>query len=130
MSLSGWRRPTSTGGVRSRANFAGAAGPHPASGEGKLVLTTGPWSQTTATGIPEGFHSGLPWKGCRERRGSEGPHAARCFTPAFSPQEFRYRFAAHEITILFSRPDHVHLSALDQHLGHARPGVVIGRHRE
>src|SRR5947207_12837459 len=83
MSLSGWRRPTSTGGVGSRANFAGAAGPHPASGEGKLVLTTGPWSQTTATGIPEGFHSGLPWKGCRERRGSEGPHAARCFTPAF-----------------------------------------------
>src|SRR5213594_1129248 len=60
MSLSGWRRPTATGGVRSRANFAGAVGPHPASGEGKLVLTTAPWSQTTATGIPEGFHSGLP----------------------------------------------------------------------
>src|SRR2546427_9736242 len=39
---------------------AGAAGPHPASGEGRLVLTTAPWSQTTATGIPEGFHSGLP----------------------------------------------------------------------
>src|SRR2546427_1612363 len=39
---------------------AGAAGPHPASGEGRLVLTTALWSQTTATGIPEGFHSGLP----------------------------------------------------------------------
>ena len=36
-------------------------GPRPASGEGKLELTTAPWSKTTATGIPEGFRSGLPW---------------------------------------------------------------------
>jgi hypothetical protein len=36
---------------------AGAAGTRPASGEGKLELTTAPWSQTTATGIPEGFLS-------------------------------------------------------------------------
>ena len=26
-----------------------------------------------ATGIPEGFRFGAPWKGCRERRGSDNP---------------------------------------------------------
>ena len=54
--------------MRSGPSLAEAEGACPASGEGKLVLTTAPWSQTAATGIPEGFHSGLPWRGCRERR--------------------------------------------------------------
>ena len=62
---------------RVSATGAGAAGTHPASGEGKPVLTTAPWSQTTATEIPESFRSGLPWKGCRERRGSAKPSGER-----------------------------------------------------
>jgi len=39
---------------------AGAAGPRPASEEGKPELTIAPWSKTMATRIPEGFHFGAP----------------------------------------------------------------------
>lgn len=53
------------------SDFAGAAGARPASGEGKLELTKAPRSRIVAAGIPEGFHSRLPWRGCRGRRGSE-----------------------------------------------------------
>src|SRR5438093_4779006 len=55
-----------------QATFAVAAGTRPASTEGKLELTKAPRSTIAAAGIPEGFRSGLPWMGCRERRGSEG----------------------------------------------------------
>ena len=37
------------------ANFAGATGPRPASGEGKLVLTTAPWSQDHGDGNTRRF---------------------------------------------------------------------------
>jgi len=57
------------------ARYSSHRAPHPAAGEGKLELTEAPRSTTVAEGIPEGFRSGLPWKGCRERRGSGGPHA-------------------------------------------------------
>ena len=53
------------------SDFAGAAGARPASGEGKLELTKAPRSRIVAAGIPEGFHSRLPWMGYRGRRGSE-----------------------------------------------------------
>ena len=67
------------------ADFAEAAGSHPASGEGKLELTKVLRSMTAAGGIPEGFHSGVPWKGCRERRGSGRPHATHSPTPLPAP---------------------------------------------
>ena len=48
-------------------------GPRPASGEGKPELTEALRSATAAEGIPEGFRSGLPWKGYRGRRTSDWP---------------------------------------------------------
>jgi len=60
------------------ATFAGAAGSRPASGEGKLELTEASCARANmAEGIPEGFHSGSPWKGCRGRRGSVEPWHTR-----------------------------------------------------
>jgi len=44
-----------------RADFTEGAGyPPRLQRDGKLELTTAPWSQTTATGIPEGFRELMP----------------------------------------------------------------------
>src|SRR5574341_1979294 len=62
------------------ATFAGAAGPRPASGEGKLELTEASCSRANmAEGIPEGFRPGAPWKGCRGRRESVEPWHSRTY---------------------------------------------------
>ena len=45
--------------------------------EGKLELTTAPWSQTTATGIPEGFRSPKPGRVATGGAGAKG-HATPC----------------------------------------------------
>src|SRR5213592_4219621 len=47
---------------------AGAAGPRPASEEGKPELTKATRSPTVAAGIPEGFPLRSAVAGCRERR--------------------------------------------------------------
>src|SRR5574341_2328257 len=91
-------------------------GPRPASGEGKLELTEASCSRVNmAEGIPEGFRSGAPWKGCRGRHESERPNAP-----------LRSHLPRCQILLLLLRQ----LVHLDAHAGELQAGhLLVNRRR-
>src|SRR5437899_13059279 len=45
-------------------------------------------------------------------------------------EKCRNHFAAHQVGVLFLRPDDVELAPFHQHLGHAGPRVIVRSHAE